>query len=59
MLSEPTRELPLVIRARGITRNTKAARTTPTIVNTIPSKLEGGLQLFRTTEVGWRTGPKN
>ena len=59
MLSEPTRVQPLVIRARGITRNAKTARTTPTIVNTIPSKLEGGLRFLRTTDVGRRTGPKN
>jgi len=56
MLSEPTHVLPLVIRAQGITRNAKPARTTPTIVNTILSKLEGGLRFFRTTEVGRSTG---
>jgi len=59
MLSELRCMQLLGIRARGITHNVKTARTTPTIVNTILSKLDGRLRFFHTTEMVRRTGLKN
>jgi hypothetical protein len=57
MLSELICVQPLVISVRGITCNTETMRTTPTVVDTMPSRLEGGLQFLFTTEVGRETGP--